>query len=793
MHNILTGEELNYNYGNSDWPWQTKMNKIIPDDSDELFDSTPDSGEEYVPKSSESSSSDCSGSTEILHTRKLPHRVPDLSTYIHHLPDSITDITMEFEEGTGTTVENMAESEMSRTCSVNTADEERASTGAVSMEVDDTATVIINAVTKKRDGARVYNKKHYCLFCFKPFSKMARHLDHVHSNERAVVQACMHPKGSKERRTHLNHLRNRGNYAHNADVLKTGKGELVPKKRPAQQSQGKDYMHCVYCQGLLIRNVLWRHMRNCKLRPSDGTPKPGKTHVQSLCAFMEPASPQVSKTLGQLINNMHPDEITLAVKNDKCILQMGEYMLNKCGSNPKRHEHVRQKLRELGRLLITAKKVSPKEIKQMKDLIDPKLYRATVKAIQLTCGYNSKMETFKTNKLAHSLSKIAKLVESNGRIAECKDVVEKALSFQQVHATRWNELISAAALRNIEEEKWNMPTILPFTQDVQALHSCLDQKQQEYIQQLTAEPNALNWSYLAKVSLAEIILFNRRREGEVSSMPLTAYLSRDTSDPHEDVDWALSEVEKKLCRHFSRIETRGKRGRKVPILLTPKMSSALELLVQKREECGVLKDNVYVFARPSYMSHYRGSDCLRTFVKACGAKNPAALSSTKLRKHIATLSTVLNMNETEMDQLANFMGHDFRIHRQHYRLPEATLQLAKISKVLMALEQGRLGDFKGKNLDQIEIDPQEKVLAHSDDDEWRDEKKNPTTSGLAENPVTEEMLESEVMSPPRGVMVTPSRQSSEGRKAAKKRRWETKEVQAVERHMIRFIHSLRVP
>jgi len=135
--------------------------------------------------------------------------------------------------------------------------------------------------------------------------------------------------------------------------------------------------------------------------------------------------------------------------------------------------------------------------------------------------------------------------------------------------------------------------------------------------------------------------------------------------------------------------------------------------VQKREECGVLKDNVYMFARPSYMSHYRGSDCLRTFVKACGAKNPAALSSTKLRKHIATLSTVLNMNETEMDQLANFMGHDLRIHRQHYRLPEATLQLAKISKVLMALEQGRLGDFKGKNLDQIEIDPQ--GLAHNSD------------------------------------------------------------------------------
>lgn len=188
-------------------------------------------------------------------------------------------------------------------------------------------------------------------------------------------------------------------------------------------------------------------------------------------------------------------------------------------------------------------------------------------------------------------------------------------------------------------------------------------------------------------------------------MPLSAFLSRDTSDPHQDLDWALSEVEKKLCRHFSRIVTRGKRGRPVPILVTPKMLCALELLVSQREACGVLKDNCYMFARPAAQTHFRGSDCLRGFAKECGAKCPKALTSTKLRKHAATLSTVLNMTDTEMDQLANFLGHDIRIHREFYRLPEKTLQLAKISKLLIALEQGKLAEFHGKNLDEITIGP----------------------------------------------------------------------------------------
>ena len=75
------------------------------------------------------------------------------------------------------------------------------------------------------------------------------------------------------------------------------------------------------------------------------------------------------------------------------------------------------------------------------------------------------------------------------------------------------------------------------------------------------------------------------------------------------------------------------------------------------------------------------------------------------RRRSSHLSQVLNLSNTELDQLADFLGHDIRVHRQFYRLPEGTLQLAKISKVLLALEKGRLAEFKGKTLDDISIDP----------------------------------------------------------------------------------------
>ncbi|KAK7938255.1 hypothetical protein WMY93_001581 [Mugilogobius chulae] len=165
-------------------------------------------------------------------------------------------------------------------------------------------------------------------------------------------------------------------------------------------------------------------------------------------------------------------------------------------------------------------------------------------------------------------------------------------------------------------------------------------------------------------------------------MPLSAYMSPHSQDALEDLGDALSDLEKKLCQHFRRLEIAGKRGRKVPVLLTPPCRKHWIFLSAK------------VFS-----------------------KNPESLTSTKLRKQTATLSQVLALSNTELDQLADFLGHDVRVHRQFYRLPEGTLQLAKVSKILMALEQGRMAEFKGKGLDDITIDPEDHALQDSEDED----------------------------------------------------------------------------
>lgn len=79
------------------------------------------------------------------------------------------------------------------------------------------------------------------------------------------------------------------------------------------------------------------------------------------------------------------------------------------------------------------------------------------------------------------------------------------------------------------------------------------------------------------------------------------------------------------------------------------------------------------------------------------------MTSTKLRKQLATLAQILNLKENAMDLLATFQGHDIRIHRQFYRLPDNALQVAKVSKHMHAINNGTIANHKGCDFDDITI------------------------------------------------------------------------------------------
>ena len=84
----------------------------------------------------------------------------------------------------------------------------------------------------------------------------------------------------------------------------------------------------------------------------------------------------------------------------------------------------------------------------------------------------------------------------------------------------------------------------------------------------------------------------------------------------------------------------GKRGRKVPVLLTSNVSSAMELLVQKRSHCNIQQENKYFFAVPRLFSYLNPWRIMRSAALSAGCSAPHNVTSTKLRKYLATVTQV---------------------------------------------------------------------------------------------------------------------------------------------------------
>ncbi|XP_063067616.1 uncharacterized protein LOC134459242 [Engraulis encrasicolus] len=625
--------------------------------------------------------------------------------------DSASDVEEEVSEYEPVDTESSSSSEVS-----NKEGKNPFKTGKLSQEIHDETEEtepteirgpVVKRCTKRPAGGRSWDKKHYCVYCQKPNSKISRHLERKHMKELEVAKALSFPKRSRKRKVLLEELRNKGNYQHNVSVIQNGVGEIVTSRQPSITVPVSEYLPCQHCLGFFVRKEMWRHEQSCKLNEKMGGKKQkGRKRVQATSSCLVPLPNNDVGGIKEVIYKMRQDEVQLYIRNDPLILKFGDNLFVRHGHDQAQHVYIAQKMREMGRFMLCVKKHVP-SIKTLEDLLHPARFNLIVEGVRQVgkfCNDTNKYQNPSIAlKIGYSLKKIGEIALGEALILGDEILKNNAKNFLKVLKARWNTFVSSHALITLQQRKWNRADSIPLTEDVMSLQKHIDQVEEEAKRDLDIDDeSATAWKTLCEALLAKIILFNRRREGEAAKMLLETYTNRNQAPVNADILSCLTKLEKHLISKLTRFEMRGKRGRKVPVLLTERMVSSLELLIQTRTNVGVPAENPYVFARLEAMTHIRGSDCLRKFAAECGAKHPEYLTSTRLRKHVATMCQVMNLKENEMDQVAKFLGHDIRVHREYYRLSENTLQLAKISKLLMGMEKG-ISTINGKSLEEIDF------------------------------------------------------------------------------------------
>ena len=550
-------------------------------------------------------------------------------------------------------------------------------------------------------GVEKKAKKNCCYYCGKLVSKIGRHLQ-SHATEKEIIEISS-KKNKREKTIALKELRLLGNYRYNLDCLERGSGNIIVMRAPTFNCRATDFIPCPSCFGFVYKRELYKHCRECPFKLEGAISNP--MDEAKLLLMPKHLTLQGSDELNRcILNKLRNGSVKKKILDDPLIIAFGQSQMKRLrAAKGDKHSYLSQRLRLLGRLLIECERISSCSV-SLDDLCKPENFDLLIRTVQNMTEAESKPKS--------TGLKIGMVIRKCCVLAKCL-AIKSANNIRRTQADdflalmdgEWSDLLSSSLLRELYDKKLNKDTVLPVTSDLMKLNSLINERICKATQDISVFPSEENYFKLAKVTLCKIIVFNKRRSGEVSRISVADYLKRPdwSSKQNEEICKSMSELEKKLADRLDMIKVSGKRGRHVPILLTRDVVRAMDLLVRDRCHVNIKDSNKYFFATTGD-KYLRGHEVLHAIAQEAGLSNPSAMTSTNLRKYVATVSQIIALDKEELEWLADHLGHSIEVHRDFYRLQESTLEMSKVSKLLMAIESGSIHKFAGKKLSDIDVE-----------------------------------------------------------------------------------------
>jgi len=559
-------------------------------------------------------------------------------------------------------------------------------------------------------------KQYFCPYCKKLQTKFARHLELKHKNIPDVQKFIHFPKGNRERYKIIEKIRKYGNYLHNTDAnLNTGVLITCRRTQTKFKNTVEDYVCCSYCKGFFSKRTLRMHYKKCNPAYEKGQ-KDQLVKGKQLMGYVHREANDIMRR--KIFPSFQDDDVTRSIKYDKLLILFGNKLCNTY-TLPHQYDMIRNYLRLLGRFKLAIKRIN-KEITDFASIFHPRYYDDVIKAVKICANYDSESQVFQTPYNATTLGtmfkKCARIQAAEYIKQEDFDGKKAVDNFMVLFDDDYSVTINKKVIEDQTNKRREKQIVLPSKSDIQMLYNYTKNICEEAMKILRKEFDFSAWKKLTEGSLILVQMFNRRRAGEIERLSIENYKNQETIDKifNLDVFDNISEESQKQAKQFVRLTIRGKLGRTVPVLLHTFLISYIDVLLKYRSEAGVSSKNKYIFAVPRANSpkkgYMRACSVMRKFANDCGASIPTSLRGTMLRKHIATYTAMLRIEENQVADLANFMGHDKQIHKDVYRIPNGLIDMTEISRLL----QAAIGDNNEEN--DTEKSNEENVPTNAKDD-----------------------------------------------------------------------------
>lgn len=505
-------------------------------------------------------------------------------------------------------------------------------------------------------------------------------------------------------------MRKAGTHKWNSDI-ELNKNELIPCRRPRGNSiqEAIRWTTCPYCRGSYTKKGLRQHVAGCPAKIQLNPAKQDQRILTKLSTIVETRiHDNASTRLVEVMGFMQDDEIVRLVKFDWLLIVFGNKMC--CKYTPHYQESmIRERLRLAGRILNEIKMIDP-NVTDFASIYHVERYDALVAAIKIIGRFDPHSNEFGAPAMASNAVTFIKIIGKylSAEYIRLRDPKNKAetsdfLAYMDTDIDiSINKLVAETQAKMRRQKQQNIPTM----EDVKKLIRHINFERNLCFQKLSDTYSYDNWLKLAELSMAWIVVFNRRRIGEVQNILVDEFLDRQSidNDSNEQMLKTLSADAKSIAKKFKRMKIRGKRGRTVPVLLKPAIDKGIQLLLDTRQKAGLSTDNQFLFELPS-SSNLKirvvdACEILRNLSISCGAKNPSSLRATNLRKHMATTCVSLELSDALVSEVADFMGHAEKIHREYYRQNTIDREVVQMAQ-LLELAAGKCDTYADDEDDEI--------------------------------------------------------------------------------------------
>ncbi|XP_032457782.1 uncharacterized protein LOC116738665 [Nasonia vitripennis] len=460
---------------------------------------------------------------------------------------------------------------------------------------------------------------------------------------------------------------------------------------------GDEYVPCEGCFKSFRRFTLRKYICPFMDRVSDA-----RGVLQASQVLIPDVHPIANLRLRNLVLSIiQRGEIRDVVKVDETLIAYGNDLIDFHTKDQDIHM-VSHNLRTLADIYRRVKATCP-EIHQFSDIFKDRARAHNLSiAMQEMTGKNEKTGTIvKGNNIRDYSALLAKFIKFYKLYLVEKhatSLISEFEIFKVVLEGKFKLLNRQARNCLVEKAKYQPPQKIPKVSDIQRLCTYIQERHDESFEILIKGFNYLAYKTLNETALLLILLFNRKRQGEISRLlkndlaPHCIYRLNDNCAGDEYTK--LDEKSRATIQQYVRLAITNKKGLKnVDVIMHESLLRSINLILSYREcqETGIKKENKYVFAKASNNKHidkhYIAWDILREYTKVCGVAEPELLGGTELRKQLATMMFGMKLQEESLKYLVNFMGHEYEIHKAYYR-QRIPIQELSILAPLLEMAQG---------------------------------------------------------------------------------------------------------